>query len=148
MMSRVWCATRCAQAWLRRSSDMLQAGFSPSPWRAFPYSYPPQDDVSYSYLNTKIVNAPVQCGLNMAAVAYHQDTGCPLGVTKLLGPLCLGAEDLELIRPSCISAAMTPAGARTSEVVMQSLRVLLVDDNHAFLDMAARELAADARVQI
>lgn len=31
---------------------------------------------------------------------------------------------------------------------MQSLRILLVDDNQAFLDMAARELAADARVQI
>jgi CheY-like chemotaxis protein len=31
---------------------------------------------------------------------------------------------------------------------MQSLRVLLVDDNLAFLDLAARELAADARVQI
>ena len=31
---------------------------------------------------------------------------------------------------------------------MQSLRVLLVDDNQAFLDMAARELATDARVQI
>ena len=31
---------------------------------------------------------------------------------------------------------------------MQSLRVLLVDDNQAFLDLAARELATDARVQI
>jgi len=31
---------------------------------------------------------------------------------------------------------------------MQSLRVLLVDDNPAFLDLAARELAADTRVQI
>ena len=31
---------------------------------------------------------------------------------------------------------------------MQSLRVLLVDDNQAFLDLAARELATDGRVQI
>ena len=31
---------------------------------------------------------------------------------------------------------------------MQPLRVLLVDDNRAFLDLAARELAADARVRI
>ena len=31
---------------------------------------------------------------------------------------------------------------------MQSLRVLLVDDNQAFRDLAARELANDARVQI
>jgi DNA-binding NarL/FixJ family response regulator len=31
---------------------------------------------------------------------------------------------------------------------MQSLRVLLVDDNQAFLDLASRELAADTRVQI
>lgn len=31
---------------------------------------------------------------------------------------------------------------------MQSLRVLLVDDNQAFLDLVARELAADARVRI
>ena len=31
---------------------------------------------------------------------------------------------------------------------MQSLRVLLVDDNLAFLDLVARELAADARLQI
>jgi DNA-binding NarL/FixJ family response regulator len=31
---------------------------------------------------------------------------------------------------------------------MQSLRVLLVDDNQAFLDVAARELATDTRVQI
>jgi two-component system invasion response regulator UvrY len=31
---------------------------------------------------------------------------------------------------------------------MQSLRILLVDDNQAFLDLAARELATDARVQI
>ncbi len=31
---------------------------------------------------------------------------------------------------------------------MQSLRVLLVDDNQAFLDLAARQLATDARVQI
>ena len=31
---------------------------------------------------------------------------------------------------------------------MQTLRVLLVDDNPAFLDAAARELTADTRVQI
>jgi len=31
---------------------------------------------------------------------------------------------------------------------MQSLRVLLVDDNQAFLDLARRELSADARVEI
>jgi two-component system invasion response regulator UvrY len=31
---------------------------------------------------------------------------------------------------------------------MQSLRILLVDDNQAFLDVAVRELAADTRVQI
>ena len=31
---------------------------------------------------------------------------------------------------------------------MQSLRVLLVDDNLAFLDLATRELATDARVQV
>jgi DNA-binding NarL/FixJ family response regulator len=34
------------------------------------------------------------------------------------------------------------------EVVMQSLRVLLVDDNRAFLDLAARELATDMRVHV
>src|SRR5262245_49096795 len=31
---------------------------------------------------------------------------------------------------------------------MQSLRVLLVDDNQAFLNLATRELAADARLQV
>ena len=31
---------------------------------------------------------------------------------------------------------------------MQSLRILLVDDNQAFLDMAARELTIDSRVRI
>ena len=31
---------------------------------------------------------------------------------------------------------------------MQTIRVLLVDDNPAFLDIAARELVADGRVQI
>jgi DNA-binding NarL/FixJ family response regulator len=31
---------------------------------------------------------------------------------------------------------------------MQPLRVLLVDDNQAFRDLAARELAGDARVQV
>src|SRR6476646_5234071 len=45
-------------------------------------------------------------------------------------------------------AAMTGIDTRRNEVVMQSLRVLLVDDNQAFLDLAARELATDVRVQI